>query len=357
MNLASIVDEPLPDIDESNTVELNENKPQRVSGARVTEGNARLLAFAGMFPGADSEAFSVLSNRQETKLSPGGMLPTVKGTEKRLRKLEALGTLGKYKNPLTNQTHYSLTKQGFAAAWSFGYGLKHGATLNGASRERATHYQMIAHVAAQFASPEGFFRESLGIEPVALYDLISEHAMRGSFEPVKEKLKAWKKKGESGDFGRWREAAMIYAIQKMTDKKIHPSDLVESNPALLTIGQPQREGTKLKAVYQPDLAVMLDHDRTDARSKNLLVEVELSKKSWEEYNSILATIARELDHEVIYSRAVYFTVGTQVETLLRKVDRAGGYNLFSTGKLLVLPILHRDRSPVSFSKRITIGGI
>jgi hypothetical protein len=325
-------------------------------GRRITEGNAIKLALIWKFPGADVEACSIITDRQDKPFATSGLMPTIKGTDKVLRKLEDLGAVGKHKNPDTQRSVYSLTKAGRAAAYSFGYVAPDTSSLHNTSERRANHYQMIAHVAAQFASPMGFFRDSLGIEPVGINGVISEHEMRAAYEPIKKELKEQKETGESGDFGLWRKAAMKYALKAAGDGRLDWSSITEAMPALLTIGEPDVEKAKTKAVHQPDLAVILDGDRTDADSRNLLVEVELNKKSWADYESILRTYDAELKHGFIYSRVVYFTIGTQVETLLRKIDKAHELNLFASGKLVVLPLTHRDGTLVRFEKRINIKG-
>ncbi|QIM15959.1 hypothetical protein G7067_05245 [Leucobacter insecticola] len=351
-----------PQQEASADLEAIESQPAKdhrstVSGRRITEGNARLLAFVAKFPGADSEAFSVVSARNDKAVAGRIVLPTVKGTKKRLLKMEQLGAVARYRDTSTRTVHYSATQQGIDALWSFGYSAEHAATLNKISKSRAAHYRYIAHVAAQFASPQGYFRDSLGIEPVALECLISENEMRAHYEPVKQKLKEAAKRGESKDFGRWRKNELEASLTEASQGKILWSDITESRPALLTLGQPQRAGTETKAVHQGDLAVIRDADRDGVKARNILVEVELSKKSWDAYNSILKTLKMELDHGFIYERAVYFTVGPQVENLLKKVDARGGYGLFESGKLIVLPILDRDGTPIRFNNRISLGGI
>ncbi|MGP5031429.1 hypothetical protein ACTXJG_08335 [Glutamicibacter arilaitensis] len=348
----------LPEVEITDSPE-NETKREaknRPSGQYITEGNAKLVAFAGLFPGCDSEALSMLSNRQETRFAPGGELPSIKGTEQRLAKIERIGGIEKFKNPATRTTHYGITKAGIGAAWSYGYNMEHAASITGLSIERLNHYRFIAHIAAQFASPAGFFSESLGVEPVAFENLLSEKDMRVSYDPVKRQLEERKKKGQSGDFGRWRESVLKSASQAVQANKLDWENLIQARPALLTLGAPQREDTKRKLVHQPDLAINLDSQRTSSRAKNILVEVELSKKSWEAYDSILATLSAELKHGMVYDRAVYFTIGTQVGTLLRKIDNAGGYGLFASGKLSVLPITHRDGTPVELNRRVIVKG-
>ena len=328
-----------------------------VSGVRVTEGNAELIYFLAKFPGATAEALSIISARQDRAAIGHNLLPTVKGTEKKLRKLVSLGAVEAVRNPYTQAVQYTATQLGIDALWSFGYNAEHGTTLDKKSLTRLEHYRNIALVAAQLTSPQGFFRDSLGIEPVALDQLVSENEMRGAYEPVKHQLKEAAKRGSSSDYGRWRKTELEAALSEAGSGKVRWSDIVEAHPALLTLGQPQRTGAKTKAVHQSDLTVILDGARTGTKARNILVEVELSKKSWEEYDSILKTLKMELDHGFIVARVVYFTVGPQVETLLRKVNAKGSYGLFESGKLLVLPILDRNGEPVRSTNRVILGGI
>ncbi|MGL3198358.1 MULTISPECIES: hypothetical protein [Curtobacterium] len=329
---------------------------KRPSGTRITEGNAQMVRFLSKFPGATSEALSIIAARKDQAAAGQLILPTVKGTEKRLRKMESLGAIERLRDATSQTVQYSATQLGIDALWSFGYNAEHAATLHKKAKTRAAHYRYIAHVAAQFASPQGFFRDSLGIEPVALEQLISENEMRGAYEPINLALKQAGKQGQNADYGRWRKTELEAALSEAGNKRLDWSDIVEAHPALLTMGQPKRTGAITKPVHQGDLAVILDGGRTGTKARNLLVEVELSKKSWDEYSSILATLKMELEHGFIYCRAVYFTVGTQVETLLRKIDKKLGYGLFESGKLSVLPILNRTGDPVRFDNRITLGG-
>lgn len=327
--------------------------------ARITEKDARLLAFAGKFPCADAEAFSVLSFRQEGPTSEAGGLPAINSLKTRLRKLEKLGAMKSYRHAATGIISYGLTKEGAAYAGDFGYNMDHWRGIDGISLERLTHFRMIAHVAAQLASPAGFFAESLGIAPAPIDKLISENAMRGAYSPVQERLKAEAKKGKSDSFAKWRALAVEHTFREIEAGKYEWRDLVESHPVLLTLPRAQSDGQKKpKQIYQPDLAVNLDADRQDSRGQNLLVEVELSRKSWAAYDEILRTIDTETSRGHIYNQAVYFVNGTQVENLLKEVDRAGnggsGYGLFSSRRLVVLPLTHRDGSYLQINRRITI---
>lgn len=331
-------------------------KPNNRAGTprgRITERDSIYLAFAGLFPGADSEAFSILFYRDKSPLAPAGDFPSVKGAAGRLRKLEKFNAIERFRHGITGELLYGATTLGITYAKDYGHQMSGSSELNGISLERLNHYRMIAHTAAQLTSPGGFFQETLGLKPVELDHLITEKVMRSAFQPVKEMLNEQKKSGKSCDYGRYRNELLKQAANEIQSGKYTVSDLADVHPTLLTLGQPQREGGKLKAVYQPDLAVR--GVTNDGKPLNLLVEVELTKKNWTEYDRILATLQKELTHSYIYSKAVYFTTHSGVEALLRKVDTAGDYGLFNSGKLQVLPILHRDGTPVASTRRVRVG--
>lgn len=360
----------LPPLDEP-TVETPRSKREKLpTGSQVSEGNARTLAFLGTFPAADSQALSMISHRQESRLYSGGVLPTIKGTEKRLRKLERLDTIDRQKNPATGVNHYGITKNGIAAAWSFGYDMEHAGTTNKLSFERLNHYRMIAQVAAQLISPEGYFRDSLGIEPVALDQLWNEKKMRNAYDPIKQMLDEQRKAGQPGSFAKWRAGKLSQAVADIKrainaadgdDAKRRMSGLkwssfVERNPELLTLGLDQTDDYNGKPIYQPDLAVIRDQRRGGSRAQNLLIEVELTKKNWNTYDAILSTLKDELAQPYVYNRAIYFYVGTQIPTLIRKVDAAGEYGLIESGRLVLMPLTDRDGNEIKLQNRIETGG-
>src|SRR5690606_26175638 len=101
---------------------------------------------------------------------------------------------------------------------------------------------------------------------------------------------------------------LLRAIQEVKDGRIEWPDLLEAHPALYTVGVSEPERKKANGAKRPDLVINLDRERTNA-ARNLLVEVEVSKKSWQRYEKILATLKTELDNPYVYKRAVYFTIG------------------------------------------------
>ena len=107
---------------------------------------------------------------------------------------------------------------------------------------------------------------------------------------------------------------------------------------------------------EPDFALVLDriHREEKGKAKNILVEVELSRKSWEAYEQILATLTRELSSGAVYEKCIYFTIGSGVGNLLKKIDSAGEYGLFKSGKLEVRELTRRDGTPVKANRRVRV---
>ena len=336
--------------------------------ARVTEGNALYLAFGAVFPGADSEAYSVLSFTRPSPVSKGGELPTITGTEKRLDKLKRLGMMESFRREGSKIVHWGVTDKGIAAAREFGYLQEESAPardgIRGMSYERLNHYRLIAHVAAQFASPSGFFAQAtptvpgevvLGVPAVSLEHLISEAQVRRDQKPIADRLFELKKAGAgSGDFGQWRDSTIQKACKEVAGGQLGWADFVECYPAIRTLGQPQStdQNAQVKSSHWPDLVVSREAGRTGREGRSIVVEVELSRKSWTEYEQILRTYAREFADPVVYEQVVYFTVNDQIETLMRKVDTKYGFHLFESGRLKVKRIRNREGELVELKRRI-----
>lgn len=325
--------------------------------ARITQRDIPIVYFLGHFPGADAEACSMLNTAKVMSFGDktvGGALTSVATTKNRLDKLRRLGVVDWYRNPLTGDHSYGLTPVGLAAASEFGLPMEHGRSLRGLSVSRLPHYRAIALVAAKFTSPAGYFKRA-GIDPVPLEKLVSENAMRAAYEPVKAELKALKEASRSHDFGKWRAAKKDEVMALVNESKLSPSEILDAYPVLLTLGQPQGNGVMAKPVHQPDMVVNLDSDRT-AHAKSIFIEVERTPKTHDEYRRILATYNAELKSRDIGQRVLYFTLGTQVQTILKKIDTDEGYGLFESGKLIVLPLTDRNGKKLAQTARITIGG-
>lgn len=330
------------------------NRRKGTPRARATEVDDHYLLFLLNFTGATSEALSMIRERSETNLETevGGM-PSIKAIENRMRKLRKLGLVFSVRNRATGLTSFSLTPEGVSYLKGMGYDTEHGDTLIDKTPERLNHYKNIAQVAAMFIA--GLMQDSLGVGPVSLDDLISERQMRGASAPVKAELKKLRDEGKSGDFGprREQELARAYAVaQKSGDW----TELVRSNPLLFTLPLAESAGRKFRGAYEPDLAVVLDAARSNNRAKNMLVEVELSRKSETAYHAILQSLKEETARPFTYAGSVFMVMGDLVANRLKKVNREGEYGLIESGRLKILPIAHRDGTPLAAAGRITVGG-
>lgn len=319
---------------------------------RLTARDAEIIAFIAKNPGADKEAISLIQAPEKNTISAGtNATISLRTAEQRLSKIHRLGATERFRNPITGTTHYGATELGAALAADLGYDL--GDTfrrLEGLSTQRLRHYQMIALIAAQFVSPAEYFKDSLGLPALSIDSLISENQMRADLAKAKQTMEA--SGGKS--FGTFRHQTLKTALESVKAGRMEWSDITSAHPSLWTIAHPRREEAQGKELIQPDLAISLDAARATPKSQSILVEIELSKKTWSEYDHALHMLKQELAQPFIYSRAVYFTAGSQVETLLKKVDTAGDYGLISSGKLVILPITHRDGSAEKSTQRVSV---
>jgi hypothetical protein len=323
--------------------------------ARITSIDLTYLLFLANFTGASAEALSMIREGDETNLgTSSGGLPTIKATENRMRKLKKLGAVFSERHAGTGVTSYSLTADGFGYLRSAGFEIDHGDMLRDTSLERLNHYEKIAQVAAMFASPAGLFEDSLGIAPVPVWNLMPEKAMRQASAPVKAEMKALRVSGQPGDFGPRRELELKKLVQA-ANQGTPWSNVVRAFPVVLTLALAETAGKKFRGVYEPDLAVLLDDQRTGSRARNLLVEVELSRKSETAYHAIFETLAAEFKLPLVYSTAVYMVASEAVANRLIKVNREGNHGLIESGRLKIIYITHRDGTPVQVSKRISYG--
>ncbi|MDF2559482.1 MAG: hypothetical protein K0R99_928 [Microbacterium sp.] len=322
--------------------------------ARLTPIDEYYMVYIKTLTGASAEALSMIRERNETNLDlVVGGFPTIKSIENRMRKLKKLGMVFAERHIGTGVTSYSLTPLGIDALESAGYDIDDADTLIGATLERLHHYKNISQVGAMFAA--GLFEDSLDVGPVPIENLVSEKAMRGASAPLKAELRKLRAEGQPGDWGPRRELELQRATLR-AQKTGDWTQFVRTNPAVLTLPIAASAGKKFKGVYEPDLAVILDDARTGAKARNLLVEIELSKKSEPAYHAIFKTLEAEFAKPLVYSGAVFMVIGEMVANRIRKVNAEGKYGLIESGQVQILPITHRDGTPLPAPRRITVGG-
>lgn len=329
---------------------------QNDTRARITERDALYLGFLTKFPAADAEALSYLATRQSNPFgAPEGQLTDPSGVEKRLQKLVKIGAATRFRNPISGTKHYGATALGNEAAMFYGHESTSWQTIEGLSISRLEHYRNIALIAAQFASPINYFKDSLGVEAVQFEQLISENEIRKPYDQVRQFLKKQHERGEgNGSFGTYRKALARRAVEEVQDKKLAITEIVSTYPQLLTLGTTDNEASKMKPIHQPDFAVRLDDTQRTQRGKNLLIEVELHQKAPEDYERILRTLRHEFASGTAYERAVYFTGTDAIANALKRTDKAAETNLIENKRLVILPIKGRDKIQRSTTQRTTV---
>ena len=326
---------------------------RHVSKARITDRDVEYLEFLGNFPAATAEILSILFTRRATRFNEADTITSLDTIYKRLDKMKKLGVVEFYRNPISGEKHYSITKYGLQMMGVLGYNTDGMSRLDGLSLERLNHTTQIARAAATLVSPKKFY-PNVDFPPIKVSELVSEQQMRVDFAPIKQALQLKDRRDGDGNYGNWRYNELKKQISFIKNNQLDWENFIESSPALLTVGHPKTHDERLKDCHQPDLAVVPE-GRTAPRSENILVEVELSKKGWQSYTEILATFAEEFKNPFVYSRAIYFTTIPQLDKTLRKIDQQNGFGLFEKGQLLVLPLVDRDGKKIDPKAKIYIG--
>lgn len=326
---------------------------RHVSKARITDRDVEYLEFLGNFPAATAEILSILFTRRATRFNEADTITSLDTIYKRLDKMKKLGVVEFYRNPISGEKHYSITKYGLQMMGVLGYDTTGMSRLDGLSLERLNHTTQIARAAATLISPKKFYSD-VDFPQLKVNELVSEQKMRADFAPIKQSLQVKNRIDGDGNYGDWRHNELKKQLSDIKNNRLTWDSFIVSSPSLLTVGHPKNHDERLKDCHQPDIAVV-PAGRTTPRSENILVEVELSRKSWQEYTEILATFAEEFNNPFVYNRGIYFTTIPQLNKILRAVDQQNGFGLFDKGQLLVLPLVDRDGKKIDPKAKIYIG--
>lgn len=326
---------------------------RHVSKARITDRDVEYLEFLGNFPASTAEILSIVYTRRATRFNEADTITSLDTIYKRLDKMKKLGVVEFYRNPISGEKHYSITKYGLQMMGVLGYDTTGMSRLDGLSLERLNHTTQIARAAATLISPKKFYSD-VDFPQLKVNELVSEQKMRADFAPIKQSLQVKNRIDGDGNYGDWRHNELKKQLSDIKNNRLTWDSFIMSSPSLLTVGHPKTHDERLKDCHQPDIAVV-PAGRTTPRSENILVEVELSRKSWQEYTEILATFAEEFNNPFVYNRGIYFTTIPQLNKILRAVDQQNGFGLFDKGQLLVLPLVDRDGKKIDPRARIYIG--
>ena len=334
---------------------FGKGKPKNQKGtprARATTQDAPILAHLGAFQIADAATLSLVTRTKPSNVSKGGDIPTVGGTIKRLAKLKKLGLVESIRSRDDLVTLYGVTEAGIITAQKFGYLLDE-STANWSSiremkRRTVRHHRLISLVAAQFAA--GYFKTPFGIDAVHPDQLINEGYIQRVFQPFKERLQAQKKDGSGlGLFAPVRTVILNKAFEEMKARTLAPEDLLEKYPVLYTVSASGKSGVDVKF---PDLAVNLDKGRVSTRSRNIAIEIELSRKPWEAVEAILRTVDMETKTGRVYDKFYLGYIDRKIEMLYQKVAKSAGLSLIEDGRFVFFEITDRFGEPVSFPETL-----
>jgi hypothetical protein len=222
--------------------------------------------------------------------------------------------------------------------------------------EYLNHDLAVSHVAAQLASPKGYFRESLKLAPKAHDEILMDFQVGHGYEEVKKQLTERAMQGGVEErFGEWRARTIKDAERLVEEGRITWKELTELYPAFWALGHAQNIPGQgfVHNVKFPDIVISREAMRTSKVSASIAVEVELKRKTLSYYERTLRTYALDFKRPLVYSRVVYFTNDVKIKNLLKKADDLSGFGLIASGRLLFMPITQNDGvTPLVFVDKI-----
>jgi hypothetical protein len=327
---------------------------RRARREHVTEKDARKLAFVAMSGVTTAEAVSLIQFAKATGFqSEERQLPAVGTVTNRFWKLARMGHLNAWM--VNRNIVWTITEAGIAAAQEHGYLLDELATpkdLSGYKERSVQHMLSVSMAMAKFVSPAGLMRETLQIEPVPLEAILTEPFIKRAQARLEAEVFARKQAGEDITYGAERKRLLREARTAIKEGRLTWAMFMEAYPELWTLGQPA--GSKALPQHDADFIVALEQGRSTAESRSILVEVELSKKPWDDYVALLHTFQREVIDPAVIERVVYQTNIPSLEDTLRAVDAKEGLGLFDSGRLVVSQLTDRWGNRLKYKQK-TIG--
>ena len=335
----------------------NAGKPR----VRKNYDDALVCAFGSKFRVFEAQAASMLREARQTNVSKVDGLLSLRGAQVQLKRLEGKGLL-ESEVLESGREVWGTTERGESFARRHGFLQDENEPAGGmvdVDHWQLDHFIYIAHVAAQLISPAGYFRKSLGLEPVSINDLQHESQLRRVHDPIKRQLEHAAAEGENGEYGKWRKEQVQRIIELGKAGKISPAEILESYPELLTLGEPKRhpkDEAQVVGTHHPDL-VLVRPNLGNGRGASYSFEIELTAKTARKYKNYLRTVNGDLrGPSLAYEKHVFISQLPLVGTRLKAADRELGTELIDTGKLQVLPLLDRDLKPVTVEKPKLKGG-
>lgn len=313
--------------------------------AHATANDAPGLAFMYEVKVVDLMTFSMALRTAASPISVGGRMPSEGGARKKLVRLERLGLVESVYSRDDGKQLWGVTEAGISAAQRYGFilddNLPSWKSIKDMKRKTLAHSRAIGTVAAHLMA--GHYKESLGIGAVDFKQLVSEDKMRRDQKSVSDAVKV----REDTNFGIERRKTVAAARAELEAGTLDRSHLFLKYPELLVMGYSKDfdDGNFIHE-HWADLVVLLDRTPGGPKGKNVMIEVELNKKGWVHLRKLFNTYVKEFQDGTVFERVIYVVHWSEVENLIRAVDKDGKFGLIKSGRLVITSLTDRYGNPV-----------
>lgn len=339
---------------------------RKTSGKNVTDADARqILEPLALLRAMTAEQLSILGRPKEVNWREGAAnFHNPRSIQNRLNLLRRAGIVESSDNDL-GRTLWGLTPKGIEAALYFGriaspdqvnYQGVHGMKLT-----TLQHTEAVNWVAAQALSRGEYAwkgSQRLPSKVLSLSQLRTEHQITKDWTAVNKALEAQRRENPNGPqrkFVDWRSTALRDARADATMGRVAWKHMMRYHPGLWTIARrPAFLNEKVNEHHLPDLVIDLEDHRKSEKRVSIGIEVELTPKRLDAYQTQFAMWRHELsyvspvDGAMIYSKLLYFTNNKKVVEFVK----LAADDLIENKFLEIHPLTGRDGvTPLNLSNR------
>lgn len=243
-----------------------------LSRTRITEVDLEALGFIARFPGADTRSVAQMLLTQPSTLpikAPIGKHPTNSAVTKRLNKLERLGCVQSWRNPVSGITHWGILDTGIDALSIFGQAPALHKGISGKRGSALMHSRDTAHVAALLLHGEyADERVNEAVGAITIDSFIPDALMQSSVTTLRK---------HDPNFSLFLHTQQV--LKEAPETHLSDPMFWVTQPELLVFSAPAGGNTEHLS-HRPDLVVLGDNQR-------VAIEVEINVKPISAYEDVM----------------------------------------------------------------------